>query len=370
VVSEQSDEMFVADLRTLSEVASVNTRIGDGVNANHMAMVSTDQSKIYVTATHKDALVVVNARTLRVEKTISAGAHPTHMGMCEGCGAQGQDELWVVNEGGEHAGPAMPGTISIIDTTRDEVTQTLSHESLLVPHFVRFWAGSAYVPSIGGNQITVVDVRTRQVSDVLVLGGGAPGACSGDPCGFADAQIDPDGLLMAAHIETGNVLVYDTEAQERKPDIGGGSQPWAVFVDTLDNSFPTQLMPNWGDSTVSLLDREQLVEVGRSPEGDRESYGVNYSPLAPGQAFVLNRFKERVAVVDRQTGTLLDSLDVGGTTETATTTADGRYLLLPLSNAGAFAVWDIPGREEVVRFEGIGDYPWSVTTIGGQNYCH
>jgi hypothetical protein len=33
-------------------------------------------------------------------------------------------------------------------------------------------------------------------------------------------------------------------------------------------------------------------------------------------------------------------------------------------------VWDIPEREEVMRFEGVGQYPWSVTTIGGQNYCH
>jgi YVTN family beta-propeller protein len=371
VISEQSDEMFVADLRALSEVGSVNTRIGEGVNANHMAMISKDQSKIYVSATHKDALVVVDARTLRVQKTISAGAHPTHMGMCEGCGMLGQDELWVINEGGEHDDDAaVPGSISIIDTARDEVVQTLSHESMVVPHFVRFSGGSAYIPSIGGNQVTVLDVATRQVTDVLVLGGATAGACSGDPCGFADAQIDPDGLLMAAHIETGSVLVYDTLARERKPDIGGGSQPWAVFVDVLDNSFSTQLMPNWRDSSVSLLDRKTLIEVARSPEGDLESYGVNYSPLAPGLAFVLNRLKERVAVIDRRTGILVDALDVGGTTETATTTDDGRYLLLPLSSAGAFAVWDIPEREEVMRFEGVGQYPWSVTTIGGQNYCH
>jgi DNA-binding beta-propeller fold protein YncE len=143
-----------------------------------------------------------------------------------------------------------------------------------------------------------------------------------------------------------------------------------VFVDVEDNGFDTHLMPNWADSSVSLIDVELQVEVARSREGDAESYGVNYSRLAPGEAFVLNRQKERVAVIDRQTGAAIDSLAVGGTTETASTSADGRYLLLPLSSTNQFAIWDIVQREEVALFEGVGVYPWSVTTTGGQNYCH
>jgi hypothetical protein len=27
-------------------------------------------------------------------------------------------------------------------------------------------------------------------------------------------------------------------------------------------------------------------------------------------------------------------------------------------------------RKEVARFSDVGAFPWSVTTIGGQNYCH
>jgi hypothetical protein len=241
----------------------------------------------------------------------------------------------------------------------------------MVPHFVRFSDGLAYVPSIGGNQITVFDLATRRVSDVLLRPGvSEPSPCSGDPCGFADAQIDGNGLLVAAHIETGSVLVYDTLAHERRPNILGGNRPWSVFVDVLSNDFDTQLMPNWGDSSVSVLDRKRFTEVARSQEGDQQSYGVNYSPLAPGEAFVLNRVKERVAVIDRQSGAPIASLAVGGTTETASTTADGKYLLLPLSSSNSFVVWDLVQREEVMHFENVGEYPWSVTTIGGQSYCH
>jgi YVTN family beta-propeller protein len=377
VVSEQSDQLFVADMLSLTEVGVVDTRTGDGVNANHMAIISSDARKIYVVATAKDAVVVVDAQTLRVLSTIPVGAHPTHANLCPGCSATGGDELWLVNEGHAHAGeaaqagPAHPGSISVIDVQTDRVTETLLDASLMVPHFVRFSAGAAYVPSIGGNQITVIDVATRRVSDVLLLDGvSAPGACAADPCGFADAQIDPNGLLVSAHIESGQVLVYDTISHERNPDIPGGSRPWAVFVDAEDSGFDTHLMPNWADSSVSLIDFELQAEVARSREGDAESYGVNYSRLAPGEAFVLNRQKERVAVIDRQTGAALDSLAVGGTTETASTSADGRYLLLPLSSTNQFAIWDVINREEVALFEGVGVYPWSVTTTGGQNYCH
>jgi hypothetical protein len=39
---------------------------------------------------------------------------------------------------------------------------------------------------------------------------------------------------------------------------------------------------------------------------------VNYGPLAPEQAFVLNRMKERVVVVDRTSGDLIDAARTPG----------------------------------------------------------
>jgi YVTN family beta-propeller protein len=380
VISEQSNELFVVDLATLTEVGKVDTSVGSGANANHMSMLSGDGRKMYITATAHDTLVVVDTSSLEVVRQISLGAHPTHAESCLGCGADGHDQLWVVNEGGEHAreegadgvsAEAHESSISVIDMVTDEVVRTFSHPSLVVPHFVRFHDRTAYIPSIGGNQITAVDIDTFEVSDVLLLEGeSAAGPCTADPCGFADAQIDGSGLLVAAHIETGRVLSYDTVTRTRRPDLQAGNRPWSIFVDALSNVFDTHMMPNWGDSTVSVIDRVQQREVARSIEGDQESYGVNFSPLAPGEAFVLNTVKERVAVIDRRDGTLIESLDVGATTETASTTGDGRYLLLPLSSTNQFAVLDVATHAEVARFNDVGTYPWSVTTVGGQNYCH
>jgi DNA-binding beta-propeller fold protein YncE len=379
VISEGSNDLFVVDLSTMSEVGRVDVSVGTGVNANHMSMLSADGRKLYITASVRDALAVVDTASLELVRTIDMGAHPTHAESCLGCGPGGHDLLWVVNEGGEHGAEpaageeehAATGSIAVVDMQTDEVIRTLSDPSLVVPHFVRFSGRTAYVPSIGGNQITTFDIDTFERRDVLLLDGASEaGACAGDPCGFADAQIDQSGLLVAAHIETGQVLTYDTRTGTRRPDLHAGNRPWSVFVDPLSDVFDTHMMPNWGDSTVSVLDRVQNREIARSLEGDRESYGVNYSPLAAGEAFVLNTLRERVAVIDRQDGSLIESLEVGGTTETASTTGDGRYLLLPLSSTNQFAVLDVTTHAEVARFDDVGDYPWSVTTVGGQNYCH
>jgi DNA-binding beta-propeller fold protein YncE len=367
VVSELSDDLFIVDLKTMKRVGQVDTNVGRGVNGNHMAVLSKDGAKLFITATNHASIAVVDTVAQRVVKTIKIGPHNTHSSACFGCGPGGRDELWVVNEGDDQH----PGSISVIDMKLDREIEKIEHPSFVVPHNIRFAGRKAYVPSIGGNQISVVDRDNYQVTEVLLLKGEIKaGACSADPCGYADAQIDGNGVLFAAHIESGSVIAYDTRAEKRLADIPMGYQPWAVFVDELSNDFDTHLMPNWGDSTVSIMDRKRLAEISRSPEGDMESYGINYSPRAPGEAFVLNRIKEAVSVIDRESGDLIERIDVGGTTETAATTEDGKYLLLPISSANAFAVYDVETREQVQRFEGVGKYPWSVTTLGGQNYCH
>lgn len=354
VVSDASNELFVFDTATLEPVGSVDTSLYGEANANHMALVSPDGGKVFVSATHARALVVVDAATLEVTGTIDVGSANTHMSA-----RPGTSELWVVNEDDD--------SISVIDMNSEEVLATITDDSFMTPHFVRFSDDEAYVANIAGNQVSVLDLATHEVVDTLVPEGLEEGPCAGDPCGFADAQVSPDGVLYASHIETGSVLVYDTIARQRIADVPVGPEPWSAFVDPFGGADDAAMVPAWGDRTVTRVgsDGSRL----QAEVGDAEVYGVNYSPTAPDQAFVLNRLREQVAVVDRASGALLDTLDVGGTTETATTTADG-LLLLPLSSANAVAVIDTVTHEELARFEDVGVYPWSVATATGQNYCH
>ncbi len=354
VVSEESDELFVFDHASLAAIDSVDTNVVPGrVNGNHMAMVTPDGRKVYVSASEADSLVVFDAASLARITTIPVGRHATHTAF-----HADRSELWVMNED--------DSSISVVDTLSDTVVHTLTDPSFVVPHFAQFSGAYAYVPSIGGNQISVVDLATYAVVDTIVPEGLVAGACSADPCGFADAQIGPNGVLFASHIETGRVVVYDTVSLTRLPDVTVGPLPWSAFVDPFSDD-DVAFVPSWITETVTRVGVDGAASIWTA--GDAEVYGVNFSPTAPDAAFVLNRVRNEVAVIDRATGVRLDTLAVGGTTETATTTPSGR-LLLPISSTGEVAVIDTATREELVRFTGVGEYPWSVATASGQNYCH
>ncbi|MFZ5477152.1 MAG: YncE family protein [Myxococcota bacterium] len=353
-VSEKSNELFVFDYASLEEVGSVDTSVAAGrVNGNHMAMVTPDGAKVYVTASEENTLVVVDAETLTVTTKLAVGNHATHVAM-----RAGTNELWVMAEDDD--------AVVVVDTETDEITRTITGESLNIPHFARFSGDFAYVPSIGGNAVSVVDLATYAIVDTIVPEGLQPGTCEGDPCGFADAQIGPDGVLFASHFSTGKVVVYDTIAGERLPDVAVGASTWSAFVDPFHDE-STAFVPSWDTETVAKVGLDGTADVWTA--GDSEVYGVNFSAQAPDEAFVLNRTRNEVAILDRVTGERIDTLDVGGTTETGTTTPDGR-LLLPISSTGEVAVIDTATHEELARFSGVGSYPWSVSTAEGQNYCH
>jgi YVTN family beta-propeller protein len=80
--------------------------------------------------------------------------------------------------------------------------------------------------------------------------------------------------------------------------------------------------------------------------------------------------RQDIAVVDTARGMITDRIPVGGNTETAATTADGRWIVAAVSSSASVVVIDAVTNGIVKRFEGVGKYPWSVTIPNGQNYCH
>ncbi len=129
------------------------------------------------------------------------------------------------------------------------------------------------------------------------------------------------------------------------------------------------LVPNFGDKTVSLIDGVAQA-VAKTLPGDEEAYGVNFSSKTPGKAFVMNRVRKDVAVVDTASGDILSRIPVGGNTETASTTADGSYIIAAVSGADSVVVIDPMTGTVKKTFPKVGKYPWSVTIPNGQNYCH
>jgi DNA-binding beta-propeller fold protein YncE len=273
--------------------------------------------------------------------------------------------LAVVNE--------FENTVSFIDPVRDVEVKRLG--GFYLPHFVRFAPDGryAYVANLNAYHITRIDLSTLAVDGQIVLDGfdvppNTPALA--DSSGFADVQIDHTGVLYAAHARTGRVLVYDTKTRTKVGELPVGAQPWIVYAEHPFAQITKHVVPNFGDQTVSLITREPLTVAAMVGGADRESFGVNYSPLAPNRAYVMNRYKNEIAIVDTGLGQRIGSVPVGGTTETASTTADGKYIVATVSSANRVVVIDAASGTVVKTFDNVGSYPWSVTIPLGQNYCH
>jgi YVTN family beta-propeller protein len=358
IVSLESEELTVIDLERLEIIGRVPT----GGISNHMAELNRDFTKVYIDSSHTDEAVVVDATKLEVTKRIRLGKHPAHLSL-----SRDGRYLAIMNE------EEGRGAVSFVDVQRDVEVKRLP--GFYTPHFMRFSPDGryGYVANVGAHHLTRVDMETLEIDGHIALDGfaGPPDATlAPDEGGFADAQIDESGVLYAAHNATGRVLVYDTRGGEKRPDLRVGSKPWIAFAEHPFRGLPLRhLVPNFGDRTVSLIDGAVRSVVAALP-GDEEAYGVNFSPLAPDKAFVMNRIREDVAVVDTARGEITQRIQVGGNTETASTTADGRWIVATVSSADRVVVIDAVTNEVVKTFENVGKYPWSVTIPGGQNYCH
>jgi DNA-binding beta-propeller fold protein YncE len=355
IVSKNSDEVHVIDLTCMEVIGKVNT----GGQALHMLDLNRDFTKAYVDSEETNETIIFDAQSLKVTKHLVTPRHPTHLsptldGRLMAVVAEADDAVY------------------FIDTASDEIIRTIPGFS--TPHFVRMAADGryAYVANLGAHHLTRLDLTSLTIDGTIALDGFDDHTPAAEEGGFADAQIDRQtGVLYAAHRDTGRVLVYDTLARQKLPELTVGNRPWIVYAEhPFQLTAQVKLVPNFVDRSASVIAANASAVLGALPFADEESYGVNYSPLAPGRAFIMNRAKQEIAVADTTAMKLAGTIDVGGTTETASTTADGKYIVATVSSANRVVVIDATTSQIVKSFENIGSYPWSVTIPRGQNYCH
>jgi DNA-binding beta-propeller fold protein YncE len=354
VVSQQHEELTVIDLPTMSVIG----RVATGGAGNHMAELSADFRKAYVSSPQTNEVIVVDVTAMAVTRRIKVSAYPTHLTL-----SRDGTLLAVMCE--------YDDAVAFIDTRTDEGVKFL--RGFFTPHFLRYARDgrNAYVANAGAHHITRVDLRTLAIAEEIPLEGMEARTAAPDETGFADAQIAHDGILYAADRGTGRVLVYDTVAMRKLPELVVGQRPWIVYAEHPFTGLPLRhLVPNFLDQTVSLIDGNAPRRTMAALPGDSEAFGVNYTPLVPDKAFVMNRVRQDIAVVDTARGAITARIPVGGNTETAATTADGRFIVAAVSSAARVVVIDAVSNAVVEQFDGVGKYPWSVTIPRGQNYCH
>jgi DNA-binding beta-propeller fold protein YncE len=328
--------------------------------------------RAYVVSKESDEVNVIDLRTLemtrhksyQIIKRVRVGKEPTHMSV-----SRDGRLLAVMNE------EEGTGAVSFIDTRNHTEIKRLG--GFYAPHFMRFSHDGryGYVANINAHHLTRVDLDKLEIDGHIPLDGfDAPPnhTLAPEEGGFGDAQIDSDGVLFSAHRATGRVLVYDTNKRKKVNEVRVGNKPWIAYAEhPFRNLARRHLVTNFGDKSVSVIDA-----VSASPSviatlpGDEEAYGVNYSSLTPNKAFVMNRIRQDIAVVDTETLHIKGRIPVGGNTETAATTADGKYIIAAVSSANRVVVVDAETEEIVKTFDDVGSYPWSVTIPNGQNYCH
>ena len=375
---------------------------GPDVPGVHMAELNSDFSKVYLTSSDKNELVVLDAKTLGTDtsqeallnrayivcrdsgeigiidlrtlemtrktdyavlKRLTLGKHPTHMSP--------QNERGLLTVMNEDEGS---GAVSFIDMNTDTEKKRLS--GFFTPHFMRFSPDGkyGYVANLNAYHVTRVDLDTLEIESHIPLEGfqGPPNhTLAPGEGGFGDAQIDRDGVMYAAHHETGRVLVYDTMLRAKRAELKVGLGPWVAYADHPFHNVPLRhLVTNFGDKSVSVINGIKEPTVLGSLPGDEQAYGVNYSSLTPNKAFVMNRMRKDIAVVDTETLEIKERIPVGGNTETAATTRDGKYVIAAVSGANRVVVIDAQTNAIVKSFDNFGNYPWSVTIPLGQNYCH
>jgi len=390
VVNALSSNMTVIDISTPANASILATL--PTASTPHMAALSADSKKVYVSGTLGTAISIFDAKTLTWIKDLAVGAEPTHMSA-----SPDNKFMAVCNEG--------TNSVSFINVASNDIAAVVP--GMLTPHWVAFRPDSrfAYVSNINGYRITIIDLQDFSVVGHVFLSGHT------DPSettpveeqGFAEGFIDNSGVLYSAHGETGLVMLIDTDTNTWLKQVTVGTDPWVAYVSPWGGT--KILVANQGSKSTSIIDANtQTViatvgtdgydvydphtgQVVRISTPESEVYGINFGGFGQ-KAYAGMRTNGAIQRIDLLTNqatavfSLTEGLPAPGFTQPAATTSDQRYIVFTVTSTSDWGdpgangpvnrivLWDSATDQVVKTFDNIGIFPWSATIPNGQDYCH
>jgi YVTN family beta-propeller protein len=268
---------------------------GDYNYAGTDEAVAIHGHSLYFAVTGEDEVAVIDAGTLN-PKVYSPAETDIHVGFNPGGLAVTPDgsQLWVADTGPQ-TGAGSPIAISVISTSTDKVTATLSLPA--APAQIAFSpsGATAYVTTADG--LWVYSTKTDRVQ-AIVRG-------LGDPHGVA---VSPDGsTVYVTNTESGQVAVIKAATDKVTGTIAVGQLPWQLTISS-------------NGKTVYVADPDS----------------------------------NQVSVISASSGTVTKTLSITGDPDTLALTPDGSELWVGGLTSGIMTVLDT-ANDSVVGTINVGD---------------
>jgi len=275
-----------------------------GIEVNHGAAAAPDGSRYYISNEGNSSLDIVDAKTLRVTKSVPLTGHPNNISISK-------DGRRV------YVGIAVaPGAVDVIDTTSQERVKSIPVKGSVHNTYVTPDGKFVVSGSIQSKTITVIDQKTEQPVWSLEM----------------DLGIRP--MAFAAN-----------------PD---GSTKW-IFV---------QLSALNGFAVVDFATHKEVNRIklpalppGKAPfmVGGNESHGM--AVTADGKTLVVNsRLNSSIYFYSLPDLKLTGSTEVGKSPDWVTLTPDGKTAYVACAASNLVSVVDIKSMKEVTRIP-VGEVP-------------
>lgn len=276
----------------------------EGIEVNHGAAAAPDGSRYYVSNEGKSTLDVVNAKTLKVTKSIPLSGHPNNIAISK----DGRRVYVSI--------AAAPGAVDVIDTTSEENVKKIPVKGSVHNTYVTPDGKFVVSGSIASKTITVIDAKTEEPVWSLEM----------------DLGIRP--------------MAFATN-----PD---GSTKW-IFV---------QLSALNGFSVVDFATHKEVNRInlpalpaGKAPfmYGGNESHGM--AVTSDNKTLVVNsRLNTAIYFYSIPELKLLGSTEVGRSPDWVTLTPDGKTAYVANAASNSVSVVDIKSMKEVTRIP-VGEVP-------------
>lgn len=248
------------------------------------------------------------------------------------------------------------GTVSIIDTDTDTVTDTVKIEAMkdagskplgiaFTPDGSKLYVANALEAGVYANSVSVIDTETKSVIAAVNVGN--------YPFGVA---VTPDGNeAYIANWGDTTISVIDTDTNEVTASIDTGKSPTGIaFTPDGKKAYVT----NSGEGTVSVIDTTTKKIMAKVQQIDYTCWGVAVNPVGT-KAYVTNQLSTNISVINTNKNLVTATVKAGNSPYGVAFTPDGSKAYVTNTGDGTISVINTT-TDIVISTVNVGSSPMGV----------